>query len=250
MVTRFISKGKGRKRKAIPITPKKKGVSVRSVSLEPLAIQKINKKTIKTLKTTGEPANFSSSLNKLVISSRLKRDSNKTVWKVVLEDPSEESGTRTHIITLGRQATEEDVRNQLLRMQENGRFMYHPQDLQFPNLHSIERKARDTDSGEIPPEKIFDKNRLTKHDGRYFLIAEGYPDTLAVDEYEKVNDNLFKLKRTILFSQSGEETEELLRVTGGGKKFKALGGVFGLADEKKFLEGLDSSGALQESNFG
>jgi len=112
------------------------------------------------------------------------------------------------------------------------------------------RKARDTDSGEIPPEKIFDKNRLTKHDGRYFLIAEGYPDTLAVDEYEKVNDNLFKLKRTILFSQSGEETEELLRVTGGGKKFKALGGVFGLADEKKFLEGLDSSGALQESNFG
>jgi hypothetical protein len=39
MVTRFISKGKGRKRKAIPITPKKKGVSVRSVSLEPQAIQ-------------------------------------------------------------------------------------------------------------------------------------------------------------------------------------------------------------------
>ena len=74
MVTRFISKGKGRKRKAIPISPKKKkGVSVRSVSLEPQAIQKINKKTIKTL-NTGEPANFSSSLNKLVITSRLKRD--------------------------------------------------------------------------------------------------------------------------------------------------------------------------------
>jgi len=114
----------------------------------------------------------------------------------------------------------------------------------------LARKARETDSGEIPPEKIFDKNRLTKHDGRYFLVAEGYPDTLAVDEYEKVNDNLFKLKRNILFSQSGEETEDLLRTTGGGKKFKALGGVFGLADEKKFLEGLDSSGALQESNFG
>jgi hypothetical protein len=134
-------------------------------------------------------------------------------------------------------------------MQENGRFMYHPQDLQFPNLHSIERKARDSDSGEIPPEKVFDKNRLTKHDGRYFLIAEGYPDTLAVDEYEKVNDNLFKLKRNILFSQSGEETNELLRVTGGGGRLKHVGG-FGLKNEKKFLEGLDSSGALQESNFG
>ncbi len=74
MVTRFISKGKGKRRKAIPISPKKrKGVSVRSVSLEPQAIQKINKKTIKTL-NTGEPANFSSSLNKIVISSRLKRD--------------------------------------------------------------------------------------------------------------------------------------------------------------------------------
>lgn len=143
MVTRFISKGKGRNRKSIPISPKKKGVSVRSVSLEPQAILKINKKTIKTLNTTGETANFSSSLNQLVISARLKRDSDKTTWKVVLEDPSVESGTRTHIITLGRQATEEDVRNQLLRMQENGRFMYHPQDLQSPNLHSIERKARD-----------------------------------------------------------------------------------------------------------
>jgi len=73
MVTRFISKGKGRKRKSIPITPKKKGVTVRSVSLEPQAIQKINKKTIKTL-NKGESANFSSSLNKIVISSRLKRD--------------------------------------------------------------------------------------------------------------------------------------------------------------------------------
>jgi len=74
MVTRFISKGKGRKRKSIPITPKKKRVTVRSVSLEPQAIQKINKKTIKTL-NRGESANFSSSLNKIVISSRLKRDS-------------------------------------------------------------------------------------------------------------------------------------------------------------------------------
>lgn len=110
------------------------------------------------------------------------------------------------------------------------------------------RNARESDSGGIPPEKIFDKERLTKHDGRYFLIAEGYPDTLAIDEYEKVNDNLFKLKRNILFSQSGEETEELLRVTGGGGKLKHVGG-FGLVNEKKFLDGLDRSGALQESNF-
>jgi len=121
----------------------------------------------------------------------------------------------------------------------------------FVDHSSIEkiRKARDTDSGEIPPEKIFDKNRLTKHDGRYFLVAEGFPDTLAVDEYEKVNENLFKLKRNILFSQSGEETQELLRVTGGGGRLKHVGG-FGLKNEKKFLEGLESSGALQESNFG
>ncbi len=163
MVTRFISKGKGRKRKAIPITPKRKGVSVRSVSLEPQAIQKINKKTIKTL-NTGEPANFSSSLNKLVSSSRLKRDSNKTIWKVVVEDPSKESGTRTHIITLGRQATEEDVRNQLLRMQENGRFMYHPQDLQFPNLHSIERKKRDTNfKSELKWDMLFERATVKKY---------------------------------------------------------------------------------------
>lgn len=71
MAVRYISKGKGRNRKSFPITSKKKGVSVRSVSLKPTAVQKINKEQGRLL-NKGETANFSKALNSVVL--RAKRD--------------------------------------------------------------------------------------------------------------------------------------------------------------------------------
>lgn len=70
MAVRYISKGKGRNRKSFPIRPKK-GVSIRSVSLQPSAIKKINKEQGRLL-NKGESANFSKALNQVVI--RAKRD--------------------------------------------------------------------------------------------------------------------------------------------------------------------------------
>jgi len=184
----------------------------------------------------------------------------KTVKKTIPRDYSATEGDRKWFMPQNINANIRTVKKKIEKIKErkekgiglerkttfkDGRKVFYYEEVQ--PVGKV-RKARESDSGEIPPEKIFNKERLTKHDGRYFLIAEGYPDTLAVDEYKKVNDNLFKLKRNILFSQSGEETEELLRVTGGGGKLKHVGG-FGLVNEKKFLDGLDSSGALQESNF-
>ncbi|MCP6727437.1 MAG: hypothetical protein KJI69_05510 [Patescibacteria group bacterium] len=99
------------------------------------------------------------------------------------------------------------------------------------------------DSGEIPPNEIYDSDILEKLDGRYFLVKEGHPDTLAVDEYTKVGTNLFKHERTVYFSQDGEETQEILRRVGGGAKSKSSG-YYGLANEMKFLRGLKSAGAL------
>ncbi len=71
MAIRYISKGKGKNRKSFPIRPKKKGVSVRSVSLRPSAVVKVNKEQIKLL-NRGEPATFSKALNQVII--RAKRD--------------------------------------------------------------------------------------------------------------------------------------------------------------------------------
>lgn len=68
MVTRFISKGKGKNRKIHPIRPKK-GISIRSVSIEPSVVAKINKEQVKLI-NRGESANFSKALNKLVIRAR------------------------------------------------------------------------------------------------------------------------------------------------------------------------------------
>ena len=70
MPIRYISKGKGKKRRVIPIRPMK-GVSVRSVSLQPTVIGKINKEQISLL-NRGESATFSKALNKIVI--RAKKD--------------------------------------------------------------------------------------------------------------------------------------------------------------------------------
>jgi len=122
-------------------TTKPSGVQVRSVSLRPSTVQKINKQIIKDI-NAGKSSSFSSALNQVVDKARLKREdegSKLTRWKVVLEDPRRESGTNTHIITLGEQATALDVKNALFRMQEDGHFMYHEKDLQFPLLHSIEQ---------------------------------------------------------------------------------------------------------------
>ncbi len=70
MAVRFITKGKGRKRKSFPIRPKK-GVTVRSVSLRPSAVVKVNKEQIRLI-NKGEPATFSKALNEVII--RAKRD--------------------------------------------------------------------------------------------------------------------------------------------------------------------------------
>jgi hypothetical protein len=69
MVVRFISKGKGKNRRSFPLKPKKKGVSVRSVSLQPSAVVKVNKEQIKLL-NKGEPATFSKALNQVIIRAR------------------------------------------------------------------------------------------------------------------------------------------------------------------------------------
>lgn len=71
MAIRYISKGKGKNRKTFPIRPKKKGVTVRSVSLQPSAVVKVNKEQIKLL-NRGEPATFSKALNQVII--RAKRE--------------------------------------------------------------------------------------------------------------------------------------------------------------------------------
>ena len=71
MAIRYVTKGRGKNRRVIPIGSKKKGVSVRSVSLQPTAIQKINKEQGKLL-NKGETANFSKALNAVVL--RAKRD--------------------------------------------------------------------------------------------------------------------------------------------------------------------------------
>jgi len=69
MVTRFITKGKGKNRKSFPITPKKKGVTVRSVSLQPSVVGKVNREQIKIL-NRGETATFSKALNQVVMRAR------------------------------------------------------------------------------------------------------------------------------------------------------------------------------------
>ncbi len=70
MAVRFISKGRGKNRKSFPIKPKK-GVSVRSVSLRPSSVAKVNKEQIKLL-NKGVPATFSKALNQVVM--RAKRN--------------------------------------------------------------------------------------------------------------------------------------------------------------------------------
>lgn len=64
-MTKWISKGKGRKKKSFPIK-KKKGVSVRSVSLQPKAELVINKKQIQLI-NQGKPATFSKALNQVIL---------------------------------------------------------------------------------------------------------------------------------------------------------------------------------------
>jgi len=69
MAIRYITKGKGKNRKTFPIRPKKKGVTVRSVSLRPSAVVKVNREQIKLL-NRGEPATFSKALNQVIIRAR------------------------------------------------------------------------------------------------------------------------------------------------------------------------------------
>ena len=103
------------------------------------------------------------------------------------------------------------------------------------------RMSRDQDSGEIPPIEIYDNSRLINYNGRYFLVGEYYPNAVGIDEYEKVSNDLFKYKKSIAFTQDQDGTNDLLEVTGGGKKTKY---GYELVDEKKFLEGFDSATGL------
>ncbi len=199
--TRFISKGKGRNRKSIPITPKKKGVSVRSVSLEPQAIQKINKKTIKTL-NQGKPANFSSSINKLVLNSRLKRatDLRLIVFKDANKDKTFQLGTNTDLVedlkflqsknankaeiisvTIG---TRKDIKDTLKR---NGQTDERAQIL-VETAFGSERKARDTISKGLIIQKRFDSPEGTR-EVKLFLKSNKW-DNLSLSQRESTLETL------------------------------------------------------------
>lgn len=91
----------------------------------------------------------------------------------------------------------------------------------------------------VVPEHLFDDKRLTKHDDRYFLVQETFPNAIAVDEFTRKAKDLFEFKRNVIFTQDFEGSKDLFDVVGGGKDDE-------LDDEKKFLEGLQSAGALDE----
>lgn len=114
-----------------------------------------------------------------------------------------------------------------------------PSGIKLPSL----RKQRETDSGEIPPNEIYDESQLIKYNGRYFRVREEMGGSLAVDEYQKINDDMFKQKKNIIFTQGGEETNNLLDVTGGAKKTEY---GYELVDEMKFLQGLDGTGVMDD----
>ncbi len=69
MAVRYISKGKGKNRKVFPLSNRKKGVSIRSVSLQPKAVLKINKEQIKLL-NRGQSSTFSKALNQVVMRAK------------------------------------------------------------------------------------------------------------------------------------------------------------------------------------
>ena len=94
------------------------------------------------------------------------------------------------------------------------------------------------DKTAVVPEHLFNDDRLTKHDNRYFLVQETFPNAIAVDEFTKKAKDLFEFKRNVIFTQDFEGSRDLFEVTGGGKDDE-------LEDEKKFLEGLDGAGALE-----
>ncbi len=115
---------------------------------------------------------------------------------------------------------------------------------------TIAGKKVNIDTSGTPPKHLINDDRLTELDDRFYLVDEDMNlGTLAVDEYKKRAKDLFEFKRHILFSQTPEETTDLLDVTGGGKK-SSTGGSLELKDEKSFIKGLDGAGALQLSNFG
>jgi hypothetical protein len=229
MVTRFISKGKGRKRKSIPITPKRKGVSVRSVSLEPKAIQKINKKTIKTL-NTGEIANFSSSLNKLVNSARLKRTSftGKKIKSVlgipesVLSSYFEANRTRFGDVN-------PDFGKNL------GFRQLKPKTQQaVAGLFIREFRTEDLDRGD-PPRRI-ESSRLTFFNGRAYRVDDD-GNILSVDEYAQDQKGDWLLISHTGLWQGSEERDQLLELVKGRNNYKS---------ERDVIDALEGAGALQE----
>ncbi len=109
---------------------------------------------------------------------------------------------------------------------------------------TIKGKKVLVDTTGIPPKHLLNDDRLTKHDGRFFLVDENTSQgTLSVDEYLKKSKDLFELKKTVLFSQSQESTNDLLDTVGQGAKKTEFG--YELTDEKEFIKGLDSAGGLE-----
>ena len=100
------------------------------------------------------------------------------------------------------------------------------------------------DSGEIPPETVYDKSILLKKDGRFFLVDHNASyGTLAVDEYEKDGKD-FKLVRNIYFSQ-GEDTSDILNSAGAYDNTSG----FELVSDERVLDYLEGAGSLQLNNF-
>jgi len=91
----------------------------------------------------------------------------------------------------------------------------------------------------VVPQHLFNDDRLTKHDDRYFLVQQTFPNAIAIDEFTKKANDLFEFKKNIIFTQDFEGSKELFEVTGGGKDDE-------IEDEKKLLKGLDSAGGLEE----
>jgi len=173
-VLRFISKGKKKNRKVIPLAvsgrkkkrPAIKGVVIKSVSLEPKAILKINKKTIQTL-NKGQPANFSSSLNKIVVSSRFKRD-----FKI--GDKVKVDGRKGKIVggSAGHPAVEFDDGGE-------ARNVF---------VEAVERAKKDTISKGLLIQKTFETPEGTK-DTKLFLKSNKW-DNLSKSQRESTLDVL------------------------------------------------------------
>jgi len=234
LAIRFISKGKGRNRKSFPIRPKK-GVTIRSVSLQPSAVQKINKEQIKIL-NTGQSSTFSKALNSVVM--RAKRagipiyDSNvntdgktKPYHMWITDMKSHKKVKRSDTMVLAKnfgQAVDDYI---TIWNKENRMNM----DIGYPvvqgtGLHPIKNKAEDVFITEDSTKrKRRDKNWNVVRDDRtnYFHGGKAYNvdydeglGIISVDERYQDENNVWHTGRNVFFAQ-GEDGAEIAKQSGG-----------------------------------